>query len=115
MDMYIVLAVTIFMMVMFVWHKVPFGVTTMTCCVILMVTGVIDLNTTFSGFGNKIVVLIAPMLALGGVLGKTNLVANLQELMESMKGKHGTLLVLSIFLIAGIMIMHGKRKSRAYP
>ena len=81
MDMYIVLAVTIFMMVMFVWHKVPFGVTTMTCCVILMVTGVIDLNTTFSGFGNKIVVLIAPMLALGGVLGKTNLVANLQELM----------------------------------
>ena len=103
MDMYIVLAVTIFMMVMFVWHKVPFGVTTMTCCVILMVTGVIDLNTTFSGFGNKIVVLIAPMLALGGVLGKTNLVANLQELMESMKGKHGTLLVLSIFLIAGIM------------
>ena len=103
MDMYIVLAVTIFMMVMFVWHKVPFGVTTMTCCVILMVTGMIVLNTTFSGFGNKIVVLIAPMLALGGVLGKTNLVANLQELMESMKGKHGTLLVLSIFLIAGIM------------
>ena len=44
MEMYIVLAVTIFMMVMFVWHKVPFGVTTMTCCVILMVTGCIDLN-----------------------------------------------------------------------
>lgn len=103
MDMYIVLAVTIFMMVMFVWHKVPFGVTTMTCCVILMVTGCIDLNATFSGFGNKIVVLIAPMLALGNVLGKTSLVANLQDLMESMKGKHGTLLVLSIFLIAGVM------------
>ena len=33
MDLYIVLAVTVFMMVMFVWHKVPFGLTTITCCI----------------------------------------------------------------------------------
>ena len=26
MEMYIVLAVTLFMMIMFIWHKVPFGV-----------------------------------------------------------------------------------------
>ena len=47
MDMYIVLAVAIFMMVMFVWHKVPFGLTTMTCCIILTLTGVIDVEDSF--------------------------------------------------------------------
>ncbi len=35
MEMYIVLAITLFMMVMFIWNKVPFGVTTMTCCLLL--------------------------------------------------------------------------------
>ena len=68
-DMQIVLAVAAFMIVMLVWHKVPFGVTTMTCCVILAATGVVNLSTAFSGFGNKIIVLIAPMLAISAALG----------------------------------------------
>lgn len=103
MEMYIVLAVTIFMMAMFVWQKFPFGVVTMTCCIILTVTGVIDLKTTFSGFGNKTVVLIAPMLALGAVLGKTSLVGNIRKVMESMKGKHGFLMVMLIFLCTAVL------------
>lgn len=77
MEMYIVLAVTLFMMIMFVWHKIPFGVTTMTCCMILAATGVVKLSVAFTGFGNKIVVLIAPMLALSAALTKTSLVARL--------------------------------------
>lgn len=51
MEMYIVLAVTLFMMVMFIWHKVPFGVTTMTCCAVLAAAGIVDLQSSFSGFG----------------------------------------------------------------
>lgn len=53
MKMYIVLAVTLFMMVMFIWHKVPFGVTTMTCSSVLAAAGIVDLESAFSGFGNK--------------------------------------------------------------
>ena len=85
MEMYIVLAVTLFMMIMFIWHKVPFGVTTMTCCIILAAAGIFDVKTAFSGFGNQIVVLIAPMLALSAVLGKTSLVAKISSLMDIMK------------------------------
>lgn len=103
MELYIVLAVTAFMMVMFVWQKVPFGVITMTCCMILAVTKVVDLQTAFSGFGNKIIILIAPMLALSSALTKTSLVSKIRDMMEYMKGKHGILLVLSLFAVAAFL------------
>lgn len=102
MEMYIVLGVTLFMMVSFVLHKVPFGVTTMTCCAILAVTGVVDLPNAFSGFGNKIVVLIAPMLALSAVLPRTSMIAKLSKTLNAMKGKRGMLLVGFFFLIGAV-------------
>jgi len=102
MEMYIVLGVTLFMMVSFVLHKVPFGVTTMTCCAILAVTGVVDLPTAFSGFGNKIVVLIAPMLALSAVLPRTSMISNISKTLNAMKGKRGMLLVAFFFLIGAV-------------
>ena len=102
MEMYIVLAVTGFMMVMFVWHKVPFGVTAMTCCAVLAATGIVDLPSAFSGFGNKIVVLIAPMLALSAVLTKTSLVARISTMMNAMKGRKGILLVLMFYFVGAV-------------
>ena len=39
MQMYIVLGLLVFMIAMFFTHKVPYGVTTMTCCVMLALTG----------------------------------------------------------------------------
>lgn len=102
MEMYIVLAVTLFMMISFILHKVPFGVTTMACCLILAMTGIMDVQSAFSGFGNKIVVLIAPMLALSSVLTKTSLVARISSVMNPIKGRRGMLLVASFFLIGAI-------------
>ena len=102
-DMQIVLAVALFMMVMFVWHKWPFGVTTMTCCVILAATGVIKLSTAFSGFGNKIVVLIAPMLAISVALSKTSLVGKVGSMLQTLKGKQGIILVLMFYAVGGIL------------
>lgn len=102
MEMYIVLGITLFMMIMFVWHKVPFGVTTMTCCLLLAIFGIVDIQTAFSGFGNKIVVLIAPMLALSAVLTKTSLVMKISGLLNTMKDKRGMMLIVSFFLVGAI-------------
>ena len=44
MQMYIVLGLLVFMIAMFFTHKVPYGVTTMTCCVMLALTGVFDIS-----------------------------------------------------------------------
>lgn len=97
MQLYIVLAVTLFMMVMFIWNKIPFGVTTMTCCVILAATGCIGLDAAFGGFANKIVVLIAPMLAMSNALTRTGLVNKLSTVLDTVKGKNGMLLILAFY------------------
>lgn len=99
----IVLAITAFMMVMFIWGKYPFGVITMACCVLLAVTGVVPLKEAFLGFGNKIIVLIAPTLALSAILGKTDLVKNISIKLGEMKEKKGILLILSMYLVGAIL------------
>ncbi|WP_294496555.1 SLC13 family permease [uncultured Gemmiger sp.] len=103
MDMYIVLAITAFMMVMFIINKVPFGVTTMTCCVLLAATGVVDVETAFSGFANKIVILIAPMLALSQAITKTSLVDYISKFLDRLKGKSGMGLILAFYAVGIVM------------
>ena len=103
MEMYIVLAITLFMMVMFIWNKVPFGVTTMTCCLLLAMFGIVDIPKAFGGFGNKIVVLIAPMLVLSGALGKTSLVMKISSVLNAAKGKRGTVLILVFYAVGMVM------------
>lgn len=103
MEMYMVLAITLFMMVMFIWHKVPFGVTTMTCCVLLAAAGIMKVPAAFSGFSNKIVILIAPMLALSAVLGKTGLVRTISGSIQRIKGRKGILLILAFYAVGAIL------------
>ena len=98
----IVLLVTLFMMVMFIWHKVPFGVTAMTCCLILAATGVVDLKSAFIGFGNKTVVLIAPILALSSVLTKTALVDKISGTLNMVQGKSGMMLIIAFYAVAAL-------------
>lgn len=98
----IVLLVTLFMMVMFIWHKVPFGVTAMLCCLILAATGVVDLGTAFTGFGNKTVVLIAPTLALSAALSKTALIDRISGTLNAVKGKSGMALILAFYAVAAL-------------
>ncbi|MEI3187547.1 MAG: hypothetical protein V8S27_06765 [Lachnospiraceae bacterium] len=72
--MYIVLGLLIFMIAMFFTGKVPYGVTTMTCCVVLALTGVMDISGAFSGLANKTTILIASMLTVAFAFGKTSLI-----------------------------------------
>ena len=100
--MTIVLLITLFMIVMFLWNKIPFGVTTMTCCLLLAAFGVVDLNTAFTGFGNKIVVLIAPTLALSAALQRTSLVGRVAGSLNALKEKNGMALVLAFFAVGAV-------------
>ena len=84
MEMYIVIAIAIFMVVMFLWNKFPFGLVTMTACTLLVVTGVTDVSTAFNGFCNSTIILIAPMLALSAALTKTSIVPAIRHSMTNM-------------------------------
>lgn len=101
--MYIVLGITAFIVVMFVWNKVPFGVTAMTCCVLLAAPGVVEIEAVFSGFSNQIVILLAPMLAISQVITKTDIVDSISAFLNRLRGKSGMALILAFFGVGMVM------------
>lgn len=95
----ITLCILAFMVVMLLWHKLPYGVTAMICCVAFVLTGVLDLSTAFSGLSNSTTLMIAPMIVVATALGKTSLIRRLRAVMNRLQGKSGLLLV------AGLCVM----------
>lgn len=103
MQMYIVLGLLVFMIAMFFTHKVPYGVTTMTCCVMLALTGVFDISTAFSGLANKTTILIACMFTVAYAFGKTCLINKVRNSMERIKGKSGLGFIVFLFLVTIVL------------
>lgn len=104
MDAYIVIAVLILMIAAFVANKWPFGLITMTCCIILGVVGVLDVPTAFSGFCNPFVVMLAGAFVVTNALARTSFIGRLQKnLMKMQDGKSGIKLML-LFVIAIIVL-----------
>lgn len=79
MQLYITLAILAFMIVMFLLQKVPMGVTTMTCCALLAITGILTPQEAFSGFTNNSIILVAPMMALSSAITKTSIVPRIRK------------------------------------
>lgn len=103
MQMYLVLGLLIFMIVMFFTHKVPYGVTTMTCCVVLALTGVFQIQEAFSGLANKTTILIACMFTIAYAFGKTSLINKIRTSMEKIKGKSGIAFIIFLFLVTIVL------------
>lgn len=99
MELYIVLAIMAFMIIGFVLNKWPFGLTAMTCCVLLVVTGVYTVPEAFSGLSNQNTVLIAGMFVLSAAFGKTSLLGRIQDKMVALKGKNGLVLLVAIYAV----------------
>lgn len=95
----ITLAVLAFMIVMFVWQKVPMGVTTMTCCALLAAFGILSPSEAFGGFTNNSIILVAPMMALSAAITKTSIVPYIRNKVNSLSGKKGIVLILFFYLI----------------
>ena len=74
----ITIMITVLMALMFLSGKFPFGLTTMTCCVLLVLTGVLEISDAFGGLSNKTIVMVAAMFALSTSLQKTNLALKLK-------------------------------------
>ena len=104
MDAYIVLGVMVLMIIAFVLNKWPFGLITMSCCIILGVVGVLDPATTFSGFCNPFVVMLAGAFVVTNALAKTSFIRSLQDkIMQMQNGKSGVKLML-IFALAIVVL-----------
>ena len=103
----ITLAVLVFMTVSFLIRKYSYGLTAMTCVIILALTGVIDIKTAYSGFSHTTTILVATMIVVAGAIGKTSIAYRIRQKMAIIQGKNGFLLVfmIAVFTIILTQIM----------
>ena len=63
-QMIITLAITIFMIVLILLDKLPFGAPPIIACALLVVTGAASMADAFSGFVDKNIIMIAGFLCV---------------------------------------------------
>ncbi|MGI6055953.1 MAG: SLC13 family permease [Bilifractor sp.] len=98
----ITLLFLLFAIVMFVTEKIPLGLTSMIVCVGLVVTGVLDWQTAFSGFVDSNVILFVAMFIVGGALFETGMANEIGGLVTKFaKTERG--LIVAIMVIVGLM------------
>lgn len=91
-----------FAVVMFVMEKLPLGVTSMIVCIGLVVTGVLDVGTAFSGFIDSNVILFVAMFIVGGALFETGMANKIGSLVTRF-AKTERMLIVAIMVIVGMM------------
>ena len=91
-----------FAVVMFVFEKIPLGVTSMIVCCGLVVTGVLDVKTAFAGFIDSNVILFVAMFIVGGALFETGMANKIGGIVTKF-AKSERMLIIAIMVIVGFM------------
>ena len=98
----ITLLFLVFAVVMFVWEKIPLGVTSMIVCIGLVVTGVLDIKSAFAGFIDNNVILFVAMFIVGGALFETGMANKIGGIVTKF-AKTERMLIIAIMVIVGLM------------
>ncbi len=98
----ITLLFLLFAIVMFIWEKIPLGVTSMIVCVGLVVTKVLDWKTAFAGFVDSNVILFVAMFIVGGALFETGMANKIGGVVTHF-AKTERQLIVAIMIIVGLM------------
>lgn len=86
-------------------NKWSFGITGITTCILLFLfyyKG--DIGAAFSGLTNQVIFLMVGMYGLSAAFARTSLLKKMQNILNSLQGKKGILLVLCIF---GVAVLFG--------
>ena len=98
----ITLLFLLFAVVMFVWEKIPLGVTSMIVCIGLVVTGVLDIKSAFAGFIDNNVILFVAMFIVGGTLFESGMANKIGGIVTKF-AKTERMLIIAIMVIVGLM------------
>ena len=98
----ITLLFLLFAIIMFIWEKIPLGLTSMIVCVGLVVTGVLDWKVAFSGFIDSNVILFVSMFIVGGALFETGMANKIGGIVTHF-AKSERQLIVAIMVIVGVM------------
>ena len=70
-DIQVTLLIGFFMLISYIWAKIPYGMTAVFCCLALEITGVLSSAEAWAGFGNTTVFLFAIIVAYATVASAT--------------------------------------------
>ena len=98
----ITLLFLLFAIVMFMWEKIPLGLTSMIVCVGLVVTGVLEWQTAFAGFIDSNVIMFVAMFIVGGALFETGMANKIGGIVTHF-AKTERQLIVAIMVIVGVM------------
>lgn len=98
----ITLLFLLFAIVMFMWEKIPLGLTSMIVCVGLVVTGVLEWQTAFAGFIDSNIILFVAMFIVGGALFETGMANKIGGIVTHF-AKTERQLIVAIMVIVGVM------------
>lgn len=98
----ITLVFLLFAIIMFIWEKLPLGVTSMIVCIGLIITGVLDWKTAFSGFIDSNVILFVAMFIVGGALFETGMANKIGGVVTHF-AKSERQIIIAIMVIVGLM------------
>ena len=98
----ITLLFLLYAVVMFAIEKIPLGVTSMIVCIGLIVTGVLDVKTAFSGFIDSNVILFVAMFIVGGALFETGMANKIGGIVAKF-AQTERILIIAIMVIVGLM------------
>ena len=100
--MIIALAITVFMVILIMTEKLPFGAPPILACLLLVLFGITDIKTAFGGFSNSTIVMLASFMAIIAALQKTSFITSFKKTMYNMANKGGfrayVLLILVVML-----------------
>ncbi|MDT2757005.1 SLC13 family permease [Enterococcus asini] len=98
-EMMIALAITVFMIVLIMIEKIPFGAAPLLACVLLVIFGITDIKGAFAGFSNSTIVMLAEFMAIIAALQKTSFITVFKKAMFAMAEKGGFKSYILIILV----------------
>lgn len=96
----IILAVTI---VLFIWEPIPIVVTAIGASILYAYTGIIDVDTIFSGYNSTTIVLLAGMMVVGASLFHSGVTDVIGKQMIKVTGKNERNIILATLIVSCIL------------
>jgi di/tricarboxylate transporter len=98
-SMIIALAITVFMIILIMTDKLPFGAPPLLACLLMVLFGITDIKTAFGGFSNATIIMLASFMAIVAALEKTSLIGNFRKTILNMANHGGFKAYVLLFII----------------
>lgn len=98
-SMILALLITLFMIFLIMFDKLPFGAPPLVACLLMVLFGVTDIKTAFGGFSNSTTIMLASFMVIIAALQKTSLIGSFRRAILRLAERGGYRAYVMLFLI----------------